>query len=137
VIVRTLQDIVGTDRDVDGGNWSSRRLSLADDGMGFSMHDTILRAGTETHMWYKNHLEGVYCIEGKATLEDKATGEVHEIRPGTIYLLNDHDQHVLRVEEDLRVICTFNPPVTGQEVHDQDGAYPLLTVDDDRVTEPA
>ena len=129
MIVRTLEDIVGTDRDVDGGNWSSRRLSLADDGMGFSMHDTILRAGTETHMWYKNHLEGVYCIEGKATLEDKATGEVHEIRPGTIYLLNDHDRHVLRVEEDLRVICTFNPPVTGAEVHDEDGAYPLLTAE--------
>lgn len=127
MIVRTLQDIVGTERDVDGGNWSSRRLSLADDGMGFSMHDTVLRAGTETHMWYKNHLEGVYCIEGKATLEDKATGEIHEIGPGTIYLLNDHDRHVLRVEEDLRVICTFNPPVTGQEVHDEDGAYPLLT----------
>lgn len=126
MIVRTLQDILGSDRDVDGGNWSSRRLCLADDGMGFSMHDTVLRAGTETHMWYKNHLEGVYCIEGKATLEDKATGEVHEIRPGTIYLLNEHDRHVLRVEEDLRVICTFNPPVTGQEVHDEDGAYPLL-----------
>jgi L-ectoine synthase len=131
VIVRTLDDILGSDRDVDGGNWSSRRLCLADDGMGFSMHDTVLRAGTETHMWYKNHLEGVYCIEGKATLEDKATGEVHEIRPGTIYLLNDHDQHVLRVEEDLRVICTFNPPVTGQEVHDEDGAYPLLTTDEE------
>lgn len=129
MIVRTLDDIVGTERDVDGGNWSSRRLSLADDGMGFSMHDTVLRAGTETHMWYKNHLEGVYCIEGKATLEDKATGEIHEIRPGTIYLLNDHDKHVLRVEEDLRVICTFNPPVTGQEVHDADGSYPLLTND--------
>ena len=130
MIVRTLEDIVGTDRDVDGGNWSSRRLSLAEDGMGFSMHDTVLRAGTETHMWYKHHLEGVYCIEGKATLEDKATGEVHEIRPGTIYLLNDNDRHVLRVEEDLRVICTFNPPVTGQEVHDDDGAYPLLTQED-------
>jgi L-ectoine synthase len=132
VIVRTLQDIVGSDRDVDGGNWSSRRLCLADDGMGFSMHDTVLRAGTETHMWYKNHLEGVYCIEGKATLEDKATGEVHEITPGTIYLLNSHDRHVLRVEEDLRVICSFNPPVTGQEVHDEDGAYPLLAPEDGR-----
>ena len=127
MIVRTLSDIVGSERDVDGGNWSSRRLCLADDGMGFSMHDTILRAGTETHMWYKNHLEGVYCIEGRATLEDKATGEVHEIVPGTIYLLNDHDRHVLRVQEDLRVICSFNPPVTGAEVHDEDGAYPLLT----------
>ena len=130
MIVRTLQEIVGTERDVDGGNWSSRRLCLADDGMGFSMHDTVLRAGTETHMWYKNHLEGVYCIEGKATVEDKATGEVHQIGPGTIYLLNDHDQHVVRVEEDLRVICTFNPPVTGAEVHDEDGAYPLLTPED-------
>lgn len=126
MIVRTLEDIVGSDRDVDGGNWSSHRLSLADDGMGFSMHDTVLRAGTETHMWYKNHLEGVYCIEGRATIEDKATGVVHEIRPGTIYLLDDNDQHVVRVEEDLRVICTFNPPVTGREVHDEDGAYPLL-----------
>ena len=129
MIVRTLHDIVGSERDVDGGNWSSRRLCLADDGMGFSMHDTVLRAGTETHMWYKNHLEGVYCIEGRATLEDKATGEIHEIVPGTIYLLNEHDRHVLRVQEDLRVICSFNPPVTGAEVHDEDGAYPLLTVD--------
>ncbi len=129
MIVRTLEDIVGSDRDVDGGNWSSRRLCLADDGMGFSMHDTVLRAGTETHMWYKNHLEGVYCIEGRATIEDKATGVVHEIRPGTIYLLDDNDQHVVRVEEDLRVICTFNPPVTGREVHDEDGAYPLLTAE--------
>ena len=129
MIVRTLHDIVGSERDVDGGNWSSRRLCLADDGMGFSMHDTVLRAGTETHMWYKNHLEGVCCIEGRATLEDKATGEIHEIVPGTIYLLNEHDRHVLRVQEDLRVICSFNPPVTGAEVHDEDGAYPLLTVD--------
>ena len=132
MIVRTLQDISGRERDVDGGNWSSRRLCLADDGMGFSMHDTVLRAGTETHMWYKHHLEGVYCIEGRATLEDEATGEVHEIGPGTIYLLDDHDRHVLRVEEDLRVICTFNPPVTGAEVHDEDGAYPLLTQEDRR-----
>ena len=133
MIVRTLEQIVGSDRDVDGGNWSSRRLCLAEDGMGFSMHDTVLRAGTETRMWYKHHLEGVYCIEGKATLEDLATGEIHEITPGTIYLLDQHDRHVLRVEEDLRVVCTFNPPVTGAEVHDADGAYPLLRVGDAEV----
>ena len=129
MIVRTLDDILGTERDVDGGNWSSRRLCLADDRMGFSMHDTVLRAGTVIPMWYRNHLEGVYCIEGKATLEVTATGETHQIRPGTIYLLDQHDQHVLRVEEDLRVICCFNPPVTGGEVHDEHGGYPLLEVD--------
>ncbi len=130
MIVRTLADIVGTDRDVKADTWESRRLSLADDRMGFSMHDTILYAGTETHMWYKNHLEAVYCIEGKGTIEDKATGEVHEIGPGTIYLLDQHDQHVVRAEQDLRMVCTFNPPVTGKETHDADGAYPLVTLDD-------
>ncbi len=25
--------------------------------------------------------------------------------------------------------CTFNPPVTGREVHDERGVYPLLTED--------
>lgn len=130
MIVRKLSDIVGTDRDVDGGNWSSRRLCLADDKMGFSMHDTILRAGTETRMWYRNHLEAVYCIEGKGTLEEVDTGKVHVLEPGTIYLLNENDRHVVRAEEDLRMICGFNPPVTGQEVHDEYGGYPLLTIDD-------
>lgn len=130
MIVRNLEDIVGTDRDVKAETWESRRLSLAEDRMGFSMHDTILYAGTETHMWYKNHLEAVYCIEGKGTIEDKATGEVHQIAPGTIYLLDQHDQHIVRAEEDLRMVCTFNPPVTGQETHDDEGAYPLLTLDD-------
>ncbi|MDZ7675170.1 MAG: ectoine synthase [Acidimicrobiales bacterium] len=130
MIVRKLSDIVGTDRDVNGGNWSSRRLCLAEDKMGFSMHDTILRAGTETRMWYHSHLEAVYCIEGKGTLEEVDTGEIHVLEPGTIYLLNEHDKHVVRAEEDLRMICGFSPPVTGDEVHDEHGGYPLLTIDD-------
>lgn len=130
MIVRTLDDIVGTDRDVRGETWSSRRLALADDGMGFSMHDTIIHAGTETAMWYRNHLEAVYCIEGEGTIEDVATGDVHDIAPGTIYLLDEHDRHVLRATTQLRMICSFNPPCTGDETHDETGAYPLLTADD-------
>jgi len=27
-------------------------------------------------------------------------------------------------------VCVFNPPLTGQEVHDESGVYPLLTEDD-------
>jgi L-ectoine synthase len=126
MIVRHLDDVVGTDRDVKADTWCSRRLSLADDGMGFSVHDTILYAGTETTMWYKHHLEAVYCIAGEGSIEDLATGEVHPITPGTIYLLDQHDRHVVRATTDLRMVCTFNPPVTGQEVHDGDGAYPLV-----------
>jgi len=92
--------------------------------MGFSMHDTILRAGSETPMCYRNHFEAVYCIEGKGTIEDRATDEVHAIRPGPLYALDGHDRHIVRAEEDLRMVCVFNPPVTGQEVHDAEGGYP-------------
>ena len=129
MIVRTLQQIVGSARDVHAPTWSSRRLVLADDRVGFSLHDTVIDAGTETTMWYRNHIEAVYCIEGEGTLEDVATGEVHDITAGTMYLLDQHDRHVVRARTQMRMVCVFNPPCTGQETHDEDGVYPLLTVE--------
>jgi len=126
MIVRNLKDLQGTDRDVDTPNWASRRFLLASDGAGFSMNDTLIRAGTETHMWYANHLEAVYCVGGEGTLEDVATGEVHEITDGTIYVLNGHEKHILRAKSDMRMVCVFTPPLTGREVHDENGVYPLL-----------
>lgn len=131
MIVRTLGDIVGSERDVAAATWSSRRLILADDRVGFSLHDTIIHAGTETSMWYRNHIEAVYCIEGDGTLEDVTTGETHEIGAGSMYLLDQHDKHVLRARSQMRMICVFNPPCTGRETHDADGVYPLLTLADE------
>lgn len=128
MIVRTLTEL-DAERSVEGKTWKSRRLLLAGDGMGFSMHDTVLYAGTSTQMWYKNHVEAVYCIEGKGHILDLETGEVHPIEVGTIYALDKHDKHVLHAETDLRMVCVFNPPVVGPETHDEEGAYPLLTVD--------
>jgi L-ectoine synthase len=124
VIVRTLEEVAGTDREVDAGNWVSRRLLLAGDRMGFSLHDTVIRAGTETPMCYRHHLEAVYCIEGHGSVEVVATGEVVPIVAGTVYALDAHDAHVLRAESDMRMVCVFNPPLTGREVHDATGAYP-------------
>ena len=46
-----------------------------------------------------------------------------------MYLLDDHDKHVLTAVTDLRMVCVFNPPCTGQEVHDEHGVYPLLTAE--------
>lgn len=137
MIVRTLADIVGTERDVAAPTWSSRRLVLADDRVGFSLHDTVLHAGTETRMWYRNHIEAVYVIEGTGTLTDLASGEVHSLAPGTMYLLDQHDRHVLFAETDLRTVCVFNPPVTGTETHDEEGVYPLLTLDEEGNVVPA
>lgn len=122
-----LKDIVNTERDVEGKGWKSRRLLLKKDGMGFSMHETIIPAQAELQLWYKNHLEAVYCVEGNGSIEDLTTGETYQIEDGTLYALDNHDRHILRGgTEDMRLICTFNPPVTGRETHDKDGSYELV-----------
>ena len=126
MIVRTLEEIIGSEREVhaENGNWVSRRFVLNDDAAGFSFHETIIKAGSETHIWYKHHIEAVYCVAGDGEIEDLKSGEVHPITDGTLYLLNDNDEHLLRGgSADMRLICAFNPPVTGREMHDEDGAY--------------
>ncbi len=127
MLVRQLADIIGTDRDVKAETWASRRLLLKSDDMGFSLHDTIIYAGTETLIRYRNHLEAVYCIEGEGEVETLDDNRIHPIRPGTVYALDRHDRHLLRASKDLRLICVFNPPLVGRETHDAEGVYPLLT----------
>ena len=70
MIVRNLNAIRKTDQNVRSDGWASARMLLKDDGMGFSFHITTMFAGTETSMWYANHQEAVYCIEGEGELED-------------------------------------------------------------------
>jgi len=130
MIVRHLEDIVGTERDVKALTFESRRLLLAEDRMGFSFHDTILYAGTVTPIWYKHHLEAVYCMGGEGEIEVEGMEEIIPVRPGTFYALDGHEKHRLRATTNLRMMCVFSPPLTGAEVHDEDGVYPLLTASD-------
>ncbi|MEA2029239.1 MAG: ectoine synthase [Campylobacterota bacterium] len=128
MIVRNIRDIIGTKQEVHAkeGQWSSRRMLLKGDNMGFSFHETIIRAGTKTHIHYQNHLEAVYCVAGDGKIEDLGTGEVHEIKDGVMYALDQHDDHNLYGgSEDMRLICVFNPPIKGTENHDANGVYPL------------
>jgi L-ectoine synthase len=124
MIVRQLSDIRKTDRLVKSTSWDSARLLLKNDGMGFSFHITTMYAGEDIKMHYQNHLEAVFVIEGTGTIEDLGTGETHKLGPGIMYALNKNDRHIVRPETDLVTACVFNPPVTGQEVHDENGAYP-------------
>jgi L-ectoine synthase len=125
MIVRNLQDARVTERRIVTDNWESARLLLKSDGMGFSFHITTIYAGTRNEMWYKNHLESVFCLSGYGKLEELETGQVHRIEPGVIYALDKNDRHVLTASEDLTLACVFNPPLNGKEVHDNDGAYAL------------
>ncbi len=124
MIVTSLNDILKTDRDVSGPGWNSRRLLLRSDGMGFSLTDTLIRDGQPLEMEYKHHLEACYCIEGKGEIEDTATGVIHQLAPYTLYALNANDRHRVRaIGGDMRLVCVFNPPLSGQEVHRPDGSY--------------
>ncbi|KFD40537.1 L-ectoine synthase, partial [Peptococcaceae bacterium SCADC1_2_3] len=39
MIIKNLEEVIGTENDVGAENWQSRRLLLKKDGMGFSFHD--------------------------------------------------------------------------------------------------
>ncbi len=127
MIVRTLEEITDTERDVKTEHWRSKRIVLAGDGVGFSLHETVLDAGSVNDFWYANHIEAVYVIEGHGELVDDETGETHRLEPGVMYLADAHQRHTLRALTPFRAVCVFNPPLTGREVHDENGVFPLLT----------
>jgi len=126
MLVRNIDGLRGTEREIYTENWSSTRLLLKNDNMGFSFHETIVNQGTETKIWYKNHLEAVYCIEGIGEIEED-DGKKHNISKGTIYALDKNDRHTLRAFTKMRMMCVFNPALVGPETHDENGVYPLLT----------
>lgn len=119
MIIRTLSEIIYTERDVAWGNGQSRRLLLARDRMGYSLTDTVVEAGSESLLEYKNHLEACYCIEGSGELEDM-DGNIHPIEVGTMYALDRHDKHYLRARTTMRLVCVFTPPLEGSETHTLD-----------------
>ncbi len=122
----SLDEITGTERDVRAENWRSKRIVLAGDGVGFSVHETVLQAGTVNDFWYANHIEAVFITEGEGELYDKDNDTTHRLAPGSIYVLNGNERHQLRPRTLMRTVCVFNPPVTGREVHDENGVYPLI-----------
>ncbi|HMH06239.1 MAG TPA: ectoine synthase [Terriglobales bacterium] len=113
MLVRTLDDLAPGKGEIRTPSWSSRRLLHRDDGMGVTLTDAVLEAGLDQVWWYKNHLETVYCLEGEGVLEDLGAGKFYEIKPGTLYALDKHERHRLKVKRRMRVICTFVPPLVG------------------------
>ena len=56
MIVKRLEDVVGTKGDAHGDKWHSLRLLHKEDGMGVTLTDSILEAGFQMDLWQKNHL---------------------------------------------------------------------------------
>ncbi len=121
MIIRSLEGIKDSDRDIAWGNGFSRRFLVEADGMGYSLTDTIVEPGTSSLLEYKNHLEACYCIEGEGEVVDTNTGKRHPITPGVMYALDKNDKHYLNATVRLRLICVFSPALRGNEVHDLTG----------------
>jgi L-ectoine synthase len=86
------------------------------------MSETTADAGREMSLWYKHHQEACFVIEGEAIITERETGTTHRIGPGDAYAPGN-ERHAIRVIEPLRLVCVFNPALTGQETHDADGSY--------------
>tara|TARA_R110002073_G_scaffold235795_2_gene397018 strand:- start:17 stop:421 length:405 start_codon:yes stop_codon:yes gene_type:complete len=127
MIVRQLSEAEKSSRRIvsPDGNWESTRLLLKGDNMGFSFHITTIYAGADFRMHYQNHLESVYCMSGEGEVETLADNQRHPISPGTLYILDKHDEHILRAHSEMKMACVFNPPLSGKEVHNEQGAYEL------------
>ncbi|MDF0729303.1 ectoine synthase [Pseudomonas entomophila] len=118
MFVRSKSEVENTPHFVEWGAGTSHRLITAQDAMGFTVCHTVVRAGSESLLHYRNHLEACYCISGEGEVEDMH-GNVYPIRPGDVYVLNDHDRHYLRGgrDQDLVLVSVFNPPLRGDERH--------------------
>ena len=124
MIVKTLEDMLHSDDHIIGYGFESRRILLARDGLGYSFHDTVVKQGSTQRLEYKNHVEANYCIAGEGEVEEVATGRIWPLRPGTMYVLDKHDAHIIRATgSDLRFLCIFTPALSGTETHDAGGSY--------------
>ena len=126
MFVRTLDQLraAGQEKVLAGGDVHAIRLVTAADGMGFSMSDVRVAAGAVQHLWYKHHWEANLIVAGEGRLVEAATGEHHALAPGVLYCVGPKDRHTLEMGTEVRLLAIFNPPLSGEERHDADGAYP-------------
>lgn len=103
----------------------SLRFITASHNVGFSVNKTVIPKGDANRWHYKYHHEACYCISGYGILTNIETGETFDIKPDTCYLLDNNDDHTFQAIEDTVLISIFNPPLVGNEKHDEDGSYSI------------
>jgi L-ectoine synthase len=122
----SLQDVQNLNQDICFPcGMISNRFLLKKDNMGFTVTLTEIPKGEERHWHYINHLEACYCISGHAILKDLDEYQEYLIKPGVLYALDKHDDHKFLALEDTVLLCVFNPPLIGNEIHKEDGTYEI------------
>ena len=124
--VRSTGDLeaMGRGKKARSGNSDLLRYLLAEDGMGFTLSDCRMVKGCENRLWYRNHWEANLILAGEGSVEDLGNGTITPLFPGVLYCVGPHDRHVVRTTTPMHLLSLFNPPLAGDELHDDEGGYP-------------
>lgn len=118
-IIRTIDDIIGTKRDVAWGNGFSRRMLVKSDGLGFALCQTLGNANTDSALQYRNHFESCYYVSGSGEYV-WASGR-HPIETGdalaTVFIMDKNDAHRMVIRDESICLSVFTPPIKGHETH--------------------
>ena len=126
MLIRTMDQLEAQGRvvSISHGKSSAVRLLTRPDGVGFSVSEARASAGKYSELWYKHHWEANLILDGTLDVTDHASGDTHRLEPGALYLVGPTDRHRIETTDGVHLISVFNPPLTGMESHDEDGAYP-------------
>lgn len=102
----------------------ARRYLTQDDGCGFTLSTARPPANSSANLWYRNHVEANFILEGRGAVEDLSTGEKWDLSPGSLYVVGPRDQHRMSANTEVYLMAVFNPPLVGDETHDEQGGYP-------------
>ena len=100
------------------------RYMTMEDECGLTIATARPPAHSSAVLWYRNHVEANYILEGEGWVEDLTTGEKRDLAPGSLYVVGPKDRHQVTWLTDLWVMSIFNPPIYGDETHDDQGGYP-------------
>jgi L-ectoine synthase len=114
----------GREKVVAGGSARSIRALLQEDQLGFTLCDVRMAAGNRNDLWYKHHWEANYILAGRGLVSNLNTGESWPLESGTMYMVGPDDRHSMEAVSDLHLISIFNPPLQGDEQHDEEGTLP-------------
>lgn len=118
MLTKRLAEVNGTERDVRDQWWRSRRLLVAEDGLPYSFHITVVDPGARLEFEYERHRETVYCIAGSGTMTDKSSGETFDMERGNVYSAGLGEPHEVVAHTEMTLVCVFDPPLEGTEEAD-------------------
>ena len=117
--MKSLDEVIDSDRNVPFENGYSRRFLAAPDGYNISVHNVLVKTEFNKHLQYLNNKEVTYFIKGQGEYIWENGQCRHEFdsekHHGTLFLVAN-DAHEVKIgASDSIAICLFCPPLKGDE----------------------